>query len=162
MKKRPTAWEPRIVAFLCNWCSYAAADLAGVRRLQYPENVRIVRVPCTGRINPEFILFALAKGADAVLISGCAPGDCHYRNGNLFARRRLNLLKNLLSFIGVEEDRFHVSWISAAEADLFVKTVQEITERVRAVGPFSYPKSSPMPRPDASGGAALNMKNQFL
>lgn len=138
LKKQPSRWQPKIVAFLCNWCSYAAADLAGVRRLKYPENIRIIRVPCTGRIRPEFVLFALSKGADAVLVSGCSPGDCHYRSGNLHARRRLQLLKDLLGFVGVDEDRFHVTWISASEADLFVKTAQEITERVRAIGPFTF------------------------
>ncbi|MFH1148824.1 MAG: hydrogenase iron-sulfur subunit [Pseudomonadota bacterium] len=131
-------WEPRIVAFLCNWCSYAAADLAGVRRLKYPPNVRIVRVPCTGNVSPYHILYAFNKGADGVLVSGCSPGDCHYRNANLHARRRFQLLRNVLSFVGFEENRIHFAWISASEADLFVKTVGEVTERVRTLGPFTY------------------------
>ncbi len=135
MEDKSPAWEPKIVAFLCNWCSYAAADLAGVRRLKYPENVRIVRVPCTGSVSPEFILFALRQGADAVLVSGCSPGDCHYRNANLHARRRFQLLKNLLAFMGLQDDRLHFAWISASEADLFAATVQEVTERVRNLGP---------------------------
>lgn len=134
-------WEPKIVAFLCNWCSYAAADLAGVRRLSYPPNVRIVRVPCTGNVSPYHVLYALNKGADGVLVSGCSPGDCHYRNANLHARRRFQLLKNLLAFVGLEDDRIHLAWISASEADLFVKAVREVTERVRALGPFTYIES---------------------
>lgn len=142
MERTAHTWEPKIVAFLCNWCSYAAADLAGVRRLQYPPNVRIVRVPCVGSVSPLFILFALRQGADAVIVSGCSPGDCHYRSGNLYARRRFQVFKNLLHFSGIEEDRVHFAWISAAEAELFVKTMQEVTMRVRILGPLKHLKSS--------------------
>lgn len=140
MKENPPGWEPKIIAFLCNWCSYAAADLAGVKRLQYPQNVRIVRVPCTGSVSPYFILYALQQGADGVIVSGCSPGDCHYRNGNLYARRRFQIIKNLASFMGLEEDRLHFAWISAPEAELFVKTMQEVTERVQSLGPLGHLK----------------------
>ncbi len=128
-------WEPKIVAFLCNWCSYAGADLAGVSRLVYPPSIRVVRVPCSSRVTPAMILDALKSGADGVLVSGCHPGDCHYQSGNLYARRRFYMLKKLLEFIGIESDRVHFAWISASEGDAFSKVVAEITERVRAIGP---------------------------
>src|SRR3989304_715607 len=108
------AWEPKVVAFLCNWCSSAGADLAGVSRIQYPPNVRIVRVPCSGRINPAFLLRALQNGADAVLVSGCHPGDCHYIRGNLVARRKFALLKELLLYAGIEPERVQFTWGSAS------------------------------------------------
>ena len=126
--------DPKIVAFLCNWCSYAGADLAGVSRIQYPPNVRVVRVPCSGRINPLFIFSALRKGADAVLTSGCHPGDCHYISGNLVARRKFGLVKNLMSFIGVEEPRVNFSWISASEGVRFGETIRNVTDEVKALG----------------------------
>jgi len=128
-------WEPRIVAFLCNWCSYAGADLAGISRLQYPPNVRVIRVPCSGRINPLYILKALQEGADGVLVSGCHPGDCHYISGNLVARRKFALLKKLLDYVGVEPDRVQFSWVSAAEAARFADLIKGVTESVRALGP---------------------------
>ncbi len=130
-------WEPKIIAFLCNWCSYAGADLAGVSRLQYPPNLRIVRVPCSGRVSPDMILDALRSGADGVLVSGCHPGDCHYISGNLYARRRFALLKSLLEFVGVEPGRVNFSWISASEGEEFAKVATEVAERVRALGPNS-------------------------
>jgi F420-non-reducing hydrogenase iron-sulfur subunit len=128
-------WQPKIIVFLCNWCSYAAADLAGVGRMQYPSNVRIIRIPCTGRLSPKFILSALRSGADGILVSGCHPGDCHYLSGNLMARRRFILFKKLLEYIGIEEDRLHLSWISAAEGERFAEVIKEVTESVRALGP---------------------------
>lgn len=128
-------WQPKIIVFLCNWCSYAAADLAGVGRMQYPSNVRIIRIPCTGRMSPKFILSALRSGADGILVSGCHPGDCHYLSGNLMARRRFILFKRLLEYIGIEEDRLHLSWISAAEGERFAEVIKEVTESVRALGP---------------------------
>ena len=131
----PKEWQPRILAFLCNWCSYAGADLAGVSRLQYPPNVRVVRVPCSGRVNPAYILKALQEGVDGVLVSGCHPGDCHYLTGNYFARRKFHLLKNLLDFAGVENDRVQFSWVSAAEGAKFSQVMNEVTEKVRALGP---------------------------
>ncbi len=128
-------WQPKILAFLCNWCSYAGADLAGVSRLQYPPNVRVVRVPCSGRVNPAYILKALQEGADGVLVSGCHPGDCHYLTGNYFARRKFYLLKTLLDFAGVEDGRVQYSWVSAAEGAKFSQVIAEVTEKVRALGP---------------------------
>ncbi len=128
-------WEPKIIAFLCTWCSYAGADLAGVSRLQYPPSLRIVKVPCTGRISANMILDALRSGADGVLVSGCHPGDCHYISGNLLARRRFALLGELLDFIGIEPGRLNFTWISASEGEQFAEVVHQVTERVRALGP---------------------------
>lgn len=130
-------WEPRIVAFLCNWCSYAGADLAGVSRIQYPPNVRVIRVPCSGRINPLFIAKALQAGVDGVLVSGCHPGDCHYISGNLYARRKFALLKNLLEYVGIESERIHFSWVSAAEGGRFAEILKKVIDSVRSVGPAS-------------------------
>ena len=128
-------WNPKIVAFLCNWCSYAGADLAGVSRFQYPPTIRIIRVPCSGRINPIFILKALQSGADAVLVSGCHPGDCHYIQGNLLARRKFALLKSLLAFAGVESERVFFSWVSASEGNRFAALIERVSEEVRTLGP---------------------------
>lgn len=131
----PDGWRPKIVAFLCNWCSYAGADLAGVSRLQYPPDVRVIRVPCSGRINPLFIIRALRAGADGVVVSGCHPGDCHYGNGNLVARRKFVLLQRLLEFIGIESGRVTFAWVSASEGGRFAALMTDVTERVRALGP---------------------------
>ncbi|MDO8577709.1 MAG: hydrogenase iron-sulfur subunit [Dehalococcoidales bacterium] len=128
-------WEPKIVAFLCNWCSYAGADLAGVSRLQYPPNIRIIRVPCSGRVNPLFIMRALRQGADGVLVSGCHPGDCHYLSGNYYARRKFTLLNSLLEHMGVEKGRVQFSWVSASESIKFAQLIKEVTECVKALGP---------------------------
>lgn len=128
-------WEPRIVAFLCNWCSYAGADLAGISRIQYPPNVRIIRVPCSGRINPLFVVKALADGADGVLVSGCHPGDCHYITGNYYARRKFVFLKNFLSYIGIEPERTHFAWVSASEGERFAKLIDKVVREVKKVGP---------------------------
>jgi coenzyme F420-reducing hydrogenase delta subunit len=128
-------WEPKILAFLCNWCSYAGADLAGVGRIQYPSNVRVIRVPCSGRINPFFIVASLQHGVDGVLVSGCHPGDCHYLSGNYSARRKFALLKNLLAFVGIEEGRVQFSWVSAAEGGRFAEVIARVTETVRSLGP---------------------------
>ncbi|MBU0715620.1 MAG: hydrogenase iron-sulfur subunit [Verrucomicrobia bacterium] len=135
MNEQHSEWQPRILAFLCNWCSYAGADLAGVSRLQYPPNVRIVRVPCSGRVNPGYILKALQEGVDGVLVSGCHPGDCHYLTGNYHARRKFRLLKELLDFVGVEDGRVQFAWVSAAEGAKFAQVMAEVTEKVRALGP---------------------------
>jgi len=129
------SWEPKIVAFLCNWCSYAGADLAGVSRIQYPANVRVIRVPCCGRINPMFLLRALQNGADGVLVSGCHPGDCHYISGNLVARRRFGLLKELLQYAGIEPERVQFTWVSASEGGRFASVVAKVVEDVRRAGP---------------------------
>ena len=129
-------FEPRIIAFVCNWCTYAGADLAGTSRLQYASNVRIVRLPCTGRIDPIFILKAFERGADGVLVSGCHPGDCHYTAGNFYARRRWAVFRDLLEFIGIPLDRVQFSWISAAEGGKWADTINDVTAKVRALGPF--------------------------
>ena len=128
------AWEPKIVAFLCNWCSYAGADLAGTSRIQYPSNIRVVRVPCSGRIDPLFILASLQKGADGVLVSGCHPGECHYLTGNYSARRKFAVLKSLLEYMGLEEGRVQFSWVSASEGARFAKVVEQVTARIKVLG----------------------------
>ncbi|NLD74813.1 MAG: hydrogenase iron-sulfur subunit [Chloroflexi bacterium] len=128
-------WEPKILAFLCNWCSYAGADLAGTSRIQYPPNVRVIRVPCSGRVNPIYIVEALRQGADGVLVSGCHPGDCHYLAGNYFARRRFAMLQRYLEYLGVEKGRVQFSWVSASEASRFAEVVTKVTEDVRLLGP---------------------------
>jgi coenzyme F420-reducing hydrogenase delta subunit len=127
--------EPKIVAFLCNWCSYAGADLAGISRIQYPASIRVIRVPCSGRVDPFHILKALQSGADGVLVSGCHPGDCHYLTGNYVARRRFAVLNGLLEFAGIDPGRVSFSWVSAAEGERFVEVVREVTEKVKALGP---------------------------
>jgi F420-non-reducing hydrogenase iron-sulfur subunit len=128
-------WQPKIIAFLCNWCSYAGADLAGVSRLQYPSSVRVIRVMCSGRMNPSFVIRAFQDGADGVMVAGCHPGDCHYIQGNLYARRRYALLAGLFDFLGIKRDRFLMSWVSASEGGRFAQLVTELTDRVRALGP---------------------------
>lgn len=128
-------WEPKIVAFLCNWCSYAGADLAGTSRIQYPANVRVIRVPCSGRLNPFFIIASLQHGIDGVLVCGCHPGECHYLSGNYNARRKFALLKGLLEYVGLEEDRVQFSWVSAAEGARFAKVIAMATEKIKALGP---------------------------
>ncbi|MDL1968068.1 MAG: hydrogenase iron-sulfur subunit [Deltaproteobacteria bacterium] len=128
-------WEPRIVCFLCNWCSYGAADLAGVSRMQYPANVRAIRIPCAGRMSPKFILAAFMKGADGVWVSGCHPGDCHYLEGNYYARRKFALFKNLIEYMGIEPGRLHFSWISSAESTKFTSVVKKVTLAVKELGP---------------------------
>ncbi len=127
--------EPKIVAFLCNWCSYAGADLAGISRIQYPASIRVIRVPCSGRVDPFHILKALQSGADGVLVSGCHPGDCHYLTGNYVARRRFAVLNDLLEFAGIDPGRVSFSWVSAAEGERFAEVVREVTEKVKALGP---------------------------
>ena len=129
-------FEPNIVAFLCNWCSYAGADLTGTTRIHYPPNIKVIRVMCTGRVNPLFVVQALRQGADGVLISGCHPGECHYLKGNYLARRRFLLMKNLLEFIGVNPLRLRMSWISASEGKKFADVITEITEEIKKLGPL--------------------------
>ena len=132
-------WEPRIVAFFCNWCTYTAADLAGVSRLTYAPNVRIIRVMCSGRLDPQFVLDAFARGADGVLIGGCHPGDCHYVEGNYKALRRIRLLERLLGDMGIEPERFRLEWISASEGEKVRTVVNDIVARVAALGPLDLP-----------------------
>ena len=128
-------WEPKIVAFLCNWCSYAGADLAGVSRLQYGPNVRIIRVPCSGRIDPLYILRALQNGADGVLVSGCHPGDCHYISGNLVARRKFAIMKRMITYIGLEPERVQFSWVSASEGGRFAALMNKVIDDIKKLGP---------------------------
>ena len=130
-------WEPRIVCFFCNWCTYLAADLAGTSRIKYAPNMRVVRVMCSGRIDPQFVFEAFAKGADGVFIGGCHPGDCHYQEGNYKALRRFHLLKRVLKGMGIEEDRFRLEWISASEADHLKTAVNDMVAKVRALGPLN-------------------------
>jgi len=139
-------WQPKIIAFFCNWCTYGAADLAGVSRMQYPPNIRVIRVPCSGRISPKFILAALRNGADGVWISGCHPGDCHYIEGNFYARRKFALLKNLLEYMGLEEGRIQFSWISSAESTKFAATAREVTAAITALGPAKRMIKQPLER----------------
>ncbi len=126
--------KPLIAAFCCNWCSYAGADLAGNNRLNYPDNVKIIRVPCSCRVDPTFILRAFQRGADGVLICGCHPGDCHYTTGNYYTRRRMTLLFSMLEYLGIEKERTRVEWVSAAEGAKFAQTVNEFTAAVAALG----------------------------
>lgn len=129
-------FEPKIVAFLCNWCSYAGADLAGTSRIQYPPNIRVIRVMCSGRVNPLFIAKCFAEGADGVLVSGCHPGDCHYMEGNYLARRRFTFMKSLMEYLGLEHGRFHMSWVSASEGGKFAEVVTKVVESVKELGPI--------------------------
>jgi F420-non-reducing hydrogenase iron-sulfur subunit len=128
------------VAFFCNWCTYTAADLAGVSRLKYAPNVRVIRLMCSGRVDPQFILDALARGADGVLIGGCHPGDCHYVEGNYKMLRRFQLLKRMLADLGIEEQRVRLEWISAAEGEKVRRVVNEMTEQLKALGPLALPQ----------------------
>ncbi|TET11569.1 MAG: hydrogenase iron-sulfur subunit [Candidatus Thorarchaeota archaeon] len=130
------SWEPRIVAFCCNWCSYAGADLAGTSRIQYPPNARILRVNCTGRISLEFILAALEMGADGVLVSGCHPGDCHYTSGNLKLRARWTIMKKAIEQAGVDPRRVRLQWASASEAQIFADGVRTLVKQVKELGPI--------------------------
>ena len=131
-------FEPNIIGFLCNWCSYAGADLAGTSRIQYPPNLKAIRVMCSGRVNPIFVINALQQGADGVLIGGCHPGDCHYERGNYLARRRMAVLKNLLEYAGIDPRRVRMTWVSAAEGNKFAEVVTEITEDIRKLGPMQH------------------------
>ena len=129
-------FEPNIIGFLCNWCSYAGADLAGTSRIQYPPNVKVIKVMCSGRINPMYVVNALQQGADGVLIGGCHPGDCHYNHGNYLARRRIAIMKKLLEFMGIEPERVRMTWVSAAEGRKFADVVKEVTEDIKKLGPM--------------------------
>ncbi len=148
MSEQPMAegkpFEPRIVAFFCNWCTYTAADLAGTARMTYAPHVRVIRLMCSGRLDPQFVLAAFRHGADGVLIGGCHPGDCHYQEGNYKALRRYRLLKRLLREMGIEEERLRLEWISASEGDRVQKVANEFTETIRRLGPLRL-----APRPGA-------------
>jgi len=128
-------WEPKLLGFLCRWCSYAGADLAGTSRKKYPPNIRIIKVPCSGRVDPLFILKALRLGFDGVLVSGCHPGDCHYQTGNYRSRRRTAITKKFLEYLGMEPERLQASWVSASEGEKWAQVVTGVTEGVKEVGP---------------------------
>ncbi|MGD0579228.1 MAG: hydrogenase iron-sulfur subunit [Bryobacteraceae bacterium] len=140
----PDSFEPRIVAFFCNWCTYLAADLAGTSRMKYAANARVVRVMCSGRVDPQFVLQAFAQGADGVLIGGCHPGDCHYQEGNYKALRRYMLLKRMLRQMGIDERRLRLEWISASEGERVRTVMNDMTEQIRALGPL-HPHAQPAP-----------------
>lgn len=131
-------FEPVIVGFLCNWCSYRAADLAGTARIQYAPNMRPIRVMCSGRVDPQFVLKALREGADGVLIAGCHPGECHYVEGNIKAQRRFILLKQMLRQFGIEEERVQLVWASASEGIMLAGAVDRMTAELRALGPLNW------------------------
>jgi F420-non-reducing hydrogenase iron-sulfur subunit len=134
----PGKFEPRMVAFFCNWCTYLAADLAGTSRMKYAPNLRVIRVMCSGRVDPQFVMDAFARGADGVLIGGCHPGDCHYQEGNYKCLRRFHLLKRVVKEMGIDEERLRLEWISAAEADRLRHVVNDMVEKVRALGPLNW------------------------
>ncbi|MCP2520519.1 hydrogenase iron-sulfur subunit [SCandidatus Aminicenantes bacterium Aminicenantia_JdfR_composite] len=131
-------FEPKIIAFVCNWCTYAAADLAGTSRIQYPPNVRIIRLMCSGAVDPIYILKALLDGADGVLIGGCHPGDCHYQNGNYKARRRFAILRTILRDLGIPDERVRLEWISASEGKKFADTITNMVEELKKLGPSPF------------------------
>jgi F420-non-reducing hydrogenase iron-sulfur subunit len=138
--KEEKEFEPQILAFCCNWCSYAGADLAGVSRFQYPPNVRVIRVMCSGRVQPTFVLEAFKSGIDGVLITGCHIGDCHYITGNEYTQERMIHLKRLIKSIGIEEERFRLHWISASEGKQFAELITDFTETIKKIGPSKIPK----------------------
>ena len=131
-------FEPKIIAFCCNWCSYAGADLAGASKIQYPPNVFIIRAMCTGMIHPNFVIEAFTSGADGVIMCGCHPGDCHYLEGNLKAEKRAEAIDLMLEDFGLESERFRLEWVSAAEGPKFAQTMTEFTETIRELGPSPY------------------------
>ena len=135
-------FEPKIMGFLCQWCSNTGADLAGTSRMHYPSNVCISRVMCSGRVDPTFVVNALAEGADGVLIAGCHPGDCHYSEGNYRIMRRYPILQNLLDQFGVEQDRVRLEWISASEGEKFAKVIAQMSEALKKLGPFNWKERS--------------------
>lgn len=133
------SFQPKILGILCNWCTYSAADAAGAAHISYAPNVRVVRVMCTGRVDPQFVLSSLVGGMDGVLICGCHPGDCHYINGNSKAAGRIHLLQKMLVDMGVEPERIRLEWISASETERYAEVIDEMTEQVRACGPLLWP-----------------------
>ena len=131
-----TEFEPTIVAFFCNWCTYTAADLAGTSRLSYPPNIKIIRMMCTGMVDPKYVIKAFLEGADGVLISGCHPGDCHYINGNYKARRRVKLLRTILKQFGICDERLRLTWIGASDGHKLSETIDTVVAQVKAIGPI--------------------------
>jgi len=158
-------FEPRIVCFFCKWCTYAGADLAGTSRKQYPPNGVVVRVNCSGRIDPQHVLWAFREGADAVLIGGCHPGDCHYQDGNYKTMRRISLLKRMLEDFGIEPERLRLEWISAAEGDKLVRVMDEFVDGIKKLGPLTLderplPKDRDFVPPHASGAKPGGSKSK--
>ena len=143
--KKPAAdkFEPKITAFVCNWCTYAGADLAGTTRLKYAGNVRVIKLPCTGRIDFMFLVRAFEQGADGIMVSGCHPGDCHYNEGNYYARRRWRVFRDLLNILGIERDRVTFSWVSAAEGDRWGKVIDEFVQQITDLGPSPLSNHKP-------------------
>ena len=133
-------FEPRLICFACHWCSYAASDMGGTSRIQYPANVRIIRVMCSGMVDPIYILRAFEQGADGVLVTGCQPGDCHYISGNLRAEERIARLKNVINILGLEEERLKLKWISTSEGIIFARTIAETVDELKKLGPSPYNK----------------------
>jgi coenzyme F420-reducing hydrogenase delta subunit/predicted transcriptional regulator len=154
-------FEPKIIGFLCNWCSYAGADLAGVSRIQYPSNIRVVRVMCSGRIDPIIPLEVFMEGADGVIVLGCHPGDCHYSEGNLYEERKIKMLKKLIGLTGFEPDRLRLEWVSASEGQRFAKIVTEFTEQIRRLGPSPLSGKKPNPKILENLQAAKNAASDF-
>jgi F420-non-reducing hydrogenase iron-sulfur subunit len=140
MEKEQNGHDPKIVAFFCNWCTYIAADTTGVSRRQYPPNIRIIRMMCSGRMDPQFALDALSRGADGVLIGGCHPGDCHYSEGNYKCLRRYKLLKKVLGTYGIDERRVRLEWISASESEKLQNVVSDMVEELKKIGPLDLPE----------------------
>jgi len=155
MEDKSRGFEPRIVGFLCKWCTYSGADLAGTSRMKYPPNVIPIRVMCSGRVDPTFVMTAFAKGADGVFIGGCHPGDCHYLEGNYKALGRYLVLSRMLEQFGIEKERFQLAWVSAAEARRFVEVITKMTEDVRRLGPLKWPEM--LQRVEAESEAARQL-----
>jgi len=147
------SFEPKIVGFLCTWCSYTGADTAGISRFKSPWNLRAVRVPCSGRVAPELIMRAFDEGADGVLVLGCHIGECHYDSGNHRTAKRLPVLQTLMSFAGLEPERLRLDWVSASEGERFARIVTAFTEDVRALGPCHWRQKTPLPDVELAGGA---------
>lgn len=154
-------FEPKIIGFFCNWCSYAGADLAGVSRIQYPSNIRVVRVMCSGRIDPIIPLEVFMQGADGVIVLGCHPGDCHYSEGNLYEERKIKMLKKLIGLTGLETERLRLEWVSASEGQRFAKIVTEFTEQIRKLGPSPLSGEKPNPKILENLQAAKNAASDF-
>lgn len=137
MEMADETYEPKIIGFLCNWCSYAGADMAGSSRLKYPPNLKIIRIPCSGRVSPELVIRTFREGADGVMVLGCHIGDCHYSTGNHRTAKRMPVLKNLLAYSGIDPERLYINWVSAAEGEKFATVIQQFTEKIKALPPFA-------------------------
>jgi F420-non-reducing hydrogenase iron-sulfur subunit len=154
-------FEPKIIGFLCNWCSYAGADLAGVSRIQYPPNIRIIRVMCSGRVDPVLVLEMFANGADGVMVMGCHPGDCHYVEGNLYEERKIKMLRKLITLTGLEPERLRLEWVSAAEGQRFADVVTEFTEQIKKLGRSPISEENPDQKILENLQAARNAASDF-